>query len=496
MRILVFLILIFAVVGCSDFEDISLKESTVNLAIPVINTTMKINDFTEDVKNTTLIIDEDGKITLKYKGEVTKNTINDIIINKTPLITIPITDTSYLVSDIFDPKHIIKKAIASDDSEMVVVMTNQYEESVDVELDIPDMYSESGEAIHIEATVAPGETFQSEPLDISGYNLIPVNKTISVNYQARRLDGELVLLDEVLVAFKNLGFRYLEGYFGNNPVEIEGNFLTIGIFDEWIGGSVNFEDPSINIIVNNSFGFPVRGVVEQLDFVNADGETNMLQGDFIEDGFLFNYPGLDEVGETKQTTIMLNNSNSNLKDVINKKTVKINYDFDAFSNPEADTSIIGFAEENSYFDVNVEALLPLYGNINNLKLRDTISYTIEDLEDINSAKLKIITENGFPLDVDLNIYQLDDSGNELYNVLGDPLTLSSAALNDVGDVIETFQKVDTIQLTEMQIINFQKYNELILEVSISTKNYEAQNVWIRDSYNVNLKLGAIVNIDR
>ena len=129
--------------------------------------------------------------------------------------------------------------------------------------------------------------------------------------------------------FQNFKASYLEGYLGQEPYDLPRDTIIIDFFDRWIDGTVTFANPSINVEVENSFGLPVRSVFNVMEIWNQDGSVLPVQSDILNTGVDFNYPALDEVGESKFTSFSLNKDNSNIVDIFSNRPIAVDYDLDA-----------------------------------------------------------------------------------------------------------------------------------------------------------------------
>ena len=114
-------------------------------------------------------------------------------------------------------------------------------------------------------------------------------------------------------------FDYIEGYFGSEVFDIQGDFIAIGVLDNWVSGGLSFVDPKVRVFVENAFGFPVRSIFNKMQVVTTTGEMLDMESEIIDNNVDFAYPKLDEVGQIKITEFAFDKDNSNIVDLFKEK---------------------------------------------------------------------------------------------------------------------------------------------------------------------------------
>lgn len=64
-------------------------------------------------------------------------------------------------------------------------------------------------------------------------------------------------------------------------VDISGDIINICVFNNWLRGGMDFEDPKIRIDVDNNLGFPVRSKFNKIRFNTFSGSEFDLERDFF-----------------------------------------------------------------------------------------------------------------------------------------------------------------------------------------------------------------------
>ena len=200
-----------------------------------------------------------------------------------------------------------------------------------------------------------------EKKSIDGWSFIPTDNSITFQYSAIDQNGVPVDMDVKLMVIDYLNFSYIEGYFGDRVFDIEGDVIVVGLFNKWLSGGIEFEDPKVSLFVENSFGFPVRTDFKKLEAKTITGDIYLLESEHVEDGVDFLYPSLDEVGQFKTTTFDFNKDNSNIQQIFSDKVSSVTYDIDALANPDLNPEINGFLTKESYFLIKMSVDLPFEG---------------------------------------------------------------------------------------------------------------------------------------
>ena len=301
---------------------------------------------------------------------------------------------------------------------LVYGFENDHDEAVDVEIILPTV-TKNGEPLSFEATIGaysgsgdrPRFTNLFLPADLTGYRIVPEeNDSVYIEYEAVSVSGDTIDLYSIAISIGELEFEYAEGYLGNQIYEGGRDTIEIDFFENWIQGDVYFEEPKITFNFENSFGIPTRSVVNVFDIFTVKGEVLPLRSEVLENGIDFPYPNLNEIGVIKNEAFVFTKENSNIDSVLGAGPIAIDYDVNAFTNPDSLTDIRGFITDSSYYKVRVDVELPLHARASNFLAQDSIELDLNDFEDANYVEFKLITDNSLPLDVDVQAYFLDENG--------------------------------------------------------------------------------------
>jgi len=290
---LVLVLLITLTYSCKKYEtdSIGIGGYDAEYAIPLMNTSTTLTEVLENFDTTTFIlIEDDGLITLNYKGDVTGKTATDLFDIISGVALFELEDTNYFIEyepvDGIDIDYAILKT-----GTFQAGFTNDHPEPVEVTITLPSM-TKNGVPFSTSFTAgagpgAIGGNVLVDGIDVSGYLLETINDTIFINYEAHRLNSGIIdTLPACAVIFTDLTASYLEGYLGNALYELDRDTIEIDFFENWTRGDVIFEDPKLTLTVENSFGIPVRSKANIVDVLTATGEVLELERNFERKSYI------------------------------------------------------------------------------------------------------------------------------------------------------------------------------------------------------------------
>lgn len=442
---------LLTVVGCKNIDDldgIEVVGADGEFAIPLFTadfTLQKLLDNFGELAEIT--IEPDGGIRLTYEGEVLRETseiitaaINDVL----PLgVPVPILDNEFEVPFSI-PEEYEFDFIRLKSGGLIYAFNILPGDDIDLTLTFPNILKD-GEPIVFNVSAETSQGLQygnlEMPEDLAGAVINPEEDgTLRILYTATDADGNDVQFNTdnrnlIFTINEDLRFDYLEGYLGEEVFDSTPGEIVIDFFDDFIRGDVYFQDPTITMTIENSFGLPVASTSEYFEVITINGDTLPLQSDELGEDLRINfaYPTLDEVGETKTTTYIFNRDNSNIDEILGSGPRIIRYDVDALPNPNQDTDLRGFISCESEYAVKVKADLPIFGTADNFGATDTFALDFAGYDDVASAEFKIVSENELPLDMTMQIYFAGENNRVIDSLFTDATTLiASPAVDDDG----------------------------------------------------------------
>jgi len=469
------LFLLFALLAVSFFSacdkslnDVDLAERTPEYAFPLFSTEIGLQDLMQTILNDsvggdTIVVNPDNTMTLFYSGDVAEKPATDIFeFFKFPDAPIPVADTFFRFPfDVPDSVYIHRADVLS--GTMNVIINNQLPHTIVGTFSILQM-SKNGQVFTYDFTVAAGQFLISPQFDLSGYLLLSDSNALEFRYEAYDPMGNRVVLPESAPGIPGMGIllngftlSYVEGYWGYSEYPLTLDTIDIDINQTSLKGNVKVKDPKVTMTVLNSWGFPTRGVVKHLSFIGQDGKDYKLESTvFFGDSIDFAYPSLaaGEVGQTKYTSVTLDEHNSNIAEIFNAQPVKLIYEVAGISNATKDPTIVGFLTDKSTIALRMSVELLLEGSVQDFGSEQILDlnfgdYAELDSSDIESVEFKIVTENSSPIGAKLQLYFQDENGAALDSLFieGPQPILQSPSVDANGIAIgskrtETFVPMD------------------------------------------------------
>lgn len=494
--------------SCNQFEELDELDGAkynAEYAVPIIDTRLSLQDLLEDFEqNATLVVNNDGSLTFRYRDTVTTKTSDDIFnsINKSLPSFIPVLSQN-MALPFSSPNGLQIDRLDLKAGKLTYYFENRNSEAVSVKITFPQTTKNGVPLTYQLALPAysgsgnpPISTNLVAPTDLSGYKIETLNDSVYIQYEALTPTGNRVNLSNFGIGLQNLALTYAEGYFGNFLYEGTRDTLEIDFFDNWVRGDVYFENPRITLHVENSFGIPTRARINTLNVVTVKGQVLKLESPFVTNGIDFPYPAMNEVGQVKRSSFSFTKENSNIDKILGEGPVAIDYDVDAVTNADNNPNIRGFIAENSFYSAIIEAELPLYGRASGFAVRDTIDLDFESFEEADAVEFKLVVDNGIPLDVAVQGYFVDANNVVIDSLLAAPQTLVQGApvgANGVATGVQqkiTFIPIDAARFARIR----DRSRRLWLNAAFSTLNNGTTSVRVLNNQEVRIRLGAKLSV--
>ena len=242
-----------------------------------------------------------------------------------------------------------------------------------------------------------GSTTNTLVLTVSGSINLEVGDTISPE---QKLSFSL--------GMTNLQFEAIYGDLKNQTINSESLTIDFDVFDDFGTGTLLFADPTLRLIVDNSFGFPLGIDFGNIAASNAS-ETKFLMGAITDTPQIINSPTLAQEGQTVRDFITIENTNSNIDDLLALKPSQFTVDIFATSNPNSGSNQ-NFSLNTSALSAYVEVNMPLDVVFENIEFEHELdNINGADFEDLGETTLYIHTINTIPLGGTLEMVFYNDN---------------------------------------------------------------------------------------
>ncbi len=489
--LLVALILVSCNKDKFDFNKLKDLELQPEFWLPFGEVYLKLSDIKVD--SSLISTDPNGFVTIVLrKDSILRNHFRS-------LLHIPEQDTAYLevptgqplTSDmtirVFNNAEIEK--IYFDTLSVAWMLPSGAPSNTEIAIQFPGSYHQSGTIqFSIDnVTHTPGQyyvsTFYNGYIDLSknGTSFNTLSYTLNILQVPPQTPAGTPI--PCALTIDKIAIAGMEGYLGNSILELPlfTNELKLRGLEKFNQG-INFRNPSLTVTVFNESGLELYYDPNIIGANNKNSELTALEVPSI-------YINKSQSpGQSSLTQITLNNSNSNLSDVLRRMpenlvtsgtlTVNPNGKQPNFLRKNDEIILSGlfeipleFSAKNMYFETE-------FANFNFWKNSNNIPEYIE---------FEFNSENGFPFDLSLNVVFLDSL--TLIPIKDFELDiLQSAKINSDGRVISSKNYKSLLKLKEDDISSISRAKSLLLKIQINTPEDGEKVVKIFDEYYFNTKI--------
>jgi hypothetical protein len=332
------------------------------------------------------------------------------------------------------------------------------------------------------------------------YNMLPINYSIEASSGGQMVDfnsADQVILD---LELSDPGIDYVKGYFGQYGDTIDADTLDLEIKDilENVSGSFLVSSPSVRMNYSNSFAIPVEISLNVVGYSTDDSV------DLDLDPVTLSYPAAPSERD-KDGIFTVNKDNSQLPEIISMPPEKIRFGGSAVVNPDGNTGTRdNYIFGNSRFLGDLEVEVPLEFRLNNLHFADTVDNPVQDEdfsdspvnpEDIETLKILMDIENGFPLGISLSVSLYDSTTHTIKSTVNAADILEPATVDASGRVTAPAQCSTEIALTQ----DFWKWindtDKIIFSITLVTSDGGTKDVKIYSDYYLDYKAALFIKPD-
>lgn len=211
----------------------------------------------------------------------------------------------------------------------------------------------------------------------------------------------------------NIAYDAIYGDFKQESFNVSSNTIDLGdFFDNFSEGNIAFDNAAMSINVINDYGFPISMDLSSVKAVNANSSLNLS---YTSNSSLANtviIDGVENFGDNaKATNRILDDSNSNISDLLEFKPTFLEFDISGKSNPIDD----GNPNENFYAAINDGFTAEISIDFDKVSLDKEIDFSGgQDLNDFDYIKLLVNVENKTPLTGDILLEFKNSSGQVVH----------------------------------------------------------------------------------
>jgi hypothetical protein len=396
-----------------------------------------------------------------------------------------------------------------------IYITSSIEEKLYLEYTLVGAYDASGNPLKQFTTVpaAPvGGTVTIDTLiDISGLaiNLTGKDGTKFNTYTQRiiaHIDSSgitrhITTDDSLRIEYEitEVAPNYIKGYAGTDIISQvdSSDFDFLNIFQS---GSIDLEAVNMNISVENGIGVDGEIRINSLTAESKNNGSRTLTGSILGQqlaiGRATDFPLLP-----KTTNFAVNNSNSNIKDLLGILPNKLKYDVQVKTNVAGNTQQYrDFAYLESALKLNLNAEIPLSLVANHLVLKDTFNFDLSqtnlNVAGISDGVINLIAKNKYPIEAVLTMIAYDENWVPVDTITLD--TKVAAADLDATCRATDFKKSKIpLYITEDRMDNIKRARHAVITADFNSASNNAtcsgQHLKIYSDYNLDITFTARFN---
>jgi hypothetical protein len=488
----------------------------VSMTGPLIHSSLDISDLIPD---SLLQVNPDNSITLVYNSTIfSLNPDSLVTIPDTSIVdtfalpvfvpTLAVTPNQQLFTQAEDNRFSVQDVELTD----LILRQGTFEVNITSTINQPTEYTYSLPGVALNGTpflavitVPPGSianpAVYTEAFDLSNYQF---NLRGSTGTDFNSFASNLIIrmapasnptnvtnTDRIIIStsFNDLSPSYAKGYFGSQAADIPSETVSFDLFRKIIDGTIDIDEVDVNLVLRNGIGADARITINQLMAQNSSAAAS-LSHTTIGNPININRATSNGSGPIPTIhTISLNESNSNIDQVIELLPDEITVDLDMFINPLGNVSGHNdFLYDILTFEADLEVTMPLNIIADDLTLVDTIPISVNKGENghVKNGTFRIFVSNGFPLGGEIQLYLLDEYGSVVDSIVA-PGTFTPAPVNASFIASGVQNSIIEITLTTEQMEKLYNSPEVLLKVVFYTSSL-TQHISIYDHYKIDLRM--------
>ncbi|MEO1253565.1 MAG: hypothetical protein AAFY41_01585 [Bacteroidota bacterium] len=332
--------------------------------------------------------------------------------------------------------------------------------------------------------------------DPSGANTFTVVLDVSMTLDATQsISGtEYIAFD---LTYGNQTFSLIYGKFGQDMVQVGNQSLEIDFFTQSLREGITFGNPSMTFEFRNSFGVPVSVDFSGLSGDDGNGGNQVfLTGSIVNspeiiEGSDVNTPGPNTPGETVQSIIEIDRTNSNIIALMGSSPQRLVFNVGGNSNPE-NANALNYLQPTSKIEAIVQLEVPMEIQLENFQESGTFNLRGGlDLKDVDSAFLRVVTLNELPFSATATIEIKDADSVTLYTA-AENLVMNAPFINVFGEVTDPSGASTDIPLSKegVDALLDATFVEIILTLN-TPESQTSREIYVKvlADYSLTVKLG-------
>ncbi len=327
-------------------------------------------------------------------------------------------------------------------------------------------------------------------------NVIQIDFDLALTNSGNPVDPDD--LCQIDLNFLDLGFYSVYGYIDSRNTFTESGSLEIPFYAENPDlAVVKFADPRINVFTTNSVGVPSVITVNSMISNGLDGSSITLE--FYEGHpFMVSAPTLSQIGISLSDEFHINRETSNFNELLSNAPTSLSYTVSG-STQRGTGDESHFALDTSRLVVETEFLLPLDFRSTVIALEDTMEFEMGapgiDTSMVQQVNLTMSTVNELPINLDLQVYLLDEFYQVLDSVFGENVVMLAASeVDQEGKLIQAGEEANTAIFPAEKLGKLEEVRYLQVQARMNTSELGSKDVKLYSDYSLDFKLSLFADL--
>ena len=500
----------------SCVKDVKIKDLEPVIALPLVNSRLDVYDvLARQDSNELVVVDpSSGKLALFYESDPIGFEIADFVsipnLNETFTLQVGSTlnlpaGTTHTFGDDYSANFSLTGGeelygIDFSGGDLSLNLSSPINSPVDYTISFTSI-TKNASPISFSGTINPGQTSTNNTSlanaigDFVDNASNPNTFEFTVSFTIQSNGTTINATDGISISLgiANPSYSEIRAFYGQTTIPLLQDSILLKIFRNtdavgFAGTKFRFSNPYIRLRFNNSIDLPLAFNFNQLDAYDVNtGVNTQILGAGVN---TFTIPTPTTPGQVATDSLIINQSNSNVADIISPNEQFIIVDFDATPNPSGKT--INRFYPNSKLNVDAKVVLPLEGYTSGWRIRRNIDFSLSnELDGVTEAAFRFNIENKFPLDVKLKFYLLDGNETVIDSLMPQNNFLPAGGTpNAQGRVLEPTKVVEDLIIDQGLLSNLKAASKIQIVAELQTTNADInQIVAIYDDYYIDVKLG-------
>lgn len=483
-----------------DLDNLESDNWEPEVAIPLVNSYFGVEDvLTEFETGGYLQTDSDGVVTVVYTGELFSFKASDIYI--IPDVSVDLSETEKRLN--FGDAGMLIQHIELESGKLLVDIVVEATQDITVNLTISNA-TLNGQPFTQQIAIpyqGASPMTSNNSYDLSGYviDLSGANgnefNVLDVNFDAELSQaGTPVDLDQLEVTFSELKYDFIDGFLGQGGLGVRNDEIHVDVFDNFKSGTIVLGGPRFKLELINGFGIPLNATLKDVSASGNQGGAQ-LTGSVVNSDLQVNFPNRRGQGDQK-TDVIIDENNSNINSFLAVSPNKIDFGLGVDANVDLDSNTYNFITKESELTATMDLELPFRGRLDNVLLINEFVADLSELNDVKYAELKMVMENSFPLQVQVQAYFESDGGSVIDSVFQDnDILFRGAPTDENGISTGSVREESLILLEEARLSDIKALaTKIRLKVLLVTDDDGQKIVKITDNNFLDIKIGVLAQL--